>query len=214
MPRAAPVRPAVDRRRRGPGAGCLCPARAASFGADSSAPLVVPCRSQWVRSPPIAAPLEGVAERTARVFVRHGLTRPIASSTGRTRRGSWRICRWISAKSWWRDLWGGLTFEEVAAVGGVFAADSASQIPGSADGFTRKGPTTVDTHRPGDEDNLSDFERRLARWRPDSSGLDADAMMFAAGAASVERGGGQRFWLGVVWSSHCAGRGTWYLGAD
>ncbi len=52
----------------------------------------------------------------------------------------------------------------------------------------------MDEHQPGDEDNLIDFERRLARWRPNDSGLDPDAAMFAAGAASVEHGGGQRFW--------------------
>jgi hypothetical protein len=52
----------------------------------------------------------------------------------------------------------------------------------------------MDTNRTGDEGNLSDLERRLGRWQPDAAGLDADAMLFAAGAASVERGGGQRLW--------------------
>ncbi len=71
----------------------------------------------------------------------------------------------------------------------------------------------MDAHRGEDEGNLSDFERRLARWRPESSGLDADAAMFAAGAASVERGGGQRFWpasCGLL-VALAAVLGTWAL---
>jgi len=45
----------------------------------------------------------------------------------------------------------------------------------------------MDTHppRPGD---LNDLERRLAAWRPSAAGLDADAMLFAAGRASARRG--------------------------
>ena len=35
------------------------------------------------------------------------------------------------------------------------------------------------------DSNLSEFERRLSGWRPASDGLDADAMLFAAGRASV-----------------------------
>jgi DNA-binding transcriptional LysR family regulator len=34
-------------------------------------------------------------------------------------------------------------------------------------------------------DDLTDLERRLADWRPDAAGLDPDAMLFAAGRASV-----------------------------
>jgi hypothetical protein len=34
-------------------------------------------------------------------------------------------------------------------------------------------------------DDLNDLERRLADWRPDAAGLDPDAMLFAAGRASV-----------------------------
>jgi hypothetical protein len=52
----------------------------------------------------------------------------------------------------------------------------------------------VDSQHTGDEGNLSELERRLGHWRPDSSGLDPDAMLFAAGAASVERARGGRFW--------------------
>src|SRR5262245_43174586 len=33
--------------------------------------------------------------------------------------------------------------------------------------------------------DLNDLERRLAGWRPDAAGLDPDAMLFAAGRASV-----------------------------
>ncbi len=71
----------------------------------------------------------------------------------------------------------------------------------------------MDKHAPRDEDNLSDCERRLARWRPDSTGLDTDAMLFAAGAASVERGGGQRFWVAScgLLIALTAVLGTWAL---
>ncbi|HTK75650.1 MAG TPA: hypothetical protein VL371_10365 [Gemmataceae bacterium] len=34
-------------------------------------------------------------------------------------------------------------------------------------------------------DDVTDLERRLAHWRPDAAGLDPDAMLFAAGRASV-----------------------------
>jgi hypothetical protein len=34
-------------------------------------------------------------------------------------------------------------------------------------------------------DDLTDLERRVAGWRPDAAGLDPDAMLFAAGRASV-----------------------------
>jgi hypothetical protein len=34
-------------------------------------------------------------------------------------------------------------------------------------------------------EDLTDLERRLVGWRPDAAGLDPDAMLFAAGRASV-----------------------------
>src|SRR5437868_1881156 len=34
-------------------------------------------------------------------------------------------------------------------------------------------------------DDLTDLERRLADWRPDAAGLDPDALLFAAGRASI-----------------------------
>jgi hypothetical protein len=37
------------------------------------------------------------------------------------------------------------------------------------------------------DSDLNDVERRLAGWRPAGEGLDADAMLFAAGRASVQR---------------------------
>lgn len=37
------------------------------------------------------------------------------------------------------------------------------------------------------EPEMSDLERRLAGWRPAADGLDADAMLFAAGRASARR---------------------------
>jgi hypothetical protein len=40
----------------------------------------------------------------------------------------------------------------------------------------------MDTNHPED---LNELERRLSTWQPDSEGLDADAVLFAAGRASV-----------------------------
>lgn len=44
------------------------------------------------------------------------------------------------------------------------------------------------------EPNLNELERRLAGWRPATEGLDADAMLFAAGRASVQRGAMRFAW--------------------
>jgi hypothetical protein len=41
---------------------------------------------------------------------------------------------------------------------------------------------------PRHEDELSDIERHLASWQPASDGLNADAMLFAAGQAAARRG--------------------------
>jgi hypothetical protein len=38
---------------------------------------------------------------------------------------------------------------------------------------------------PHSDDNLSQLERRLAGWQPAAAGLDADALLFAAGRASA-----------------------------
>jgi hypothetical protein len=71
----------------------------------------------------------------------------------------------------------------------------------------------MDARTPRDENDLSDFEGRLASWQPASSGLDADAMLFAAGHAAGRRGRSQ-----LVWAAFCAliavqsaGLGAWAL---
>jgi hypothetical protein len=46
------------------------------------------------------------------------------------------------------------------------------------------------------EDELNDLERRLASWRPAGAGLDADAMLFAAGVASGRAG--RRVWAAAA----------------
>lgn len=60
-----------------------------------------------------------------------------------------------------------------------------------------------------DPQNLSELERRLARWRPGADGLDADAMLFAAGRAA-----GRRRWtwpaLGAM-ALLSVGLGAWAL---
>ncbi len=48
----------------------------------------------------------------------------------------------------------------------------------------------MDTNR----DDLSAFERRLAGWRPSDEGLDADAMLFAAGKEAGRPGRGRFAW--------------------
>ena len=49
----------------------------------------------------------------------------------------------------------------------------------------------MDANTPRHEDNLSDIEGQLAQWRPGADGLDADAMLFAAGLAAGRRGRGR-----------------------
>ena len=44
------------------------------------------------------------------------------------------------------------------------------------------------------QDELSDVERRLSSWRPETEGLSRDAMLFAAGLAAGRTGHGQRLW--------------------
>lgn len=51
----------------------------------------------------------------------------------------------------------------------------------------------MDTHSYRPED-LSDLERRLSAWQPNREGLDADAVLFAAGRASVRPGPARFAW--------------------
>jgi len=69
----------------------------------------------------------------------------------------------------------------------------------------------MDAGTPRHETELSEFERRLAGWRPDSEGLDADAMLFAAGLAAGRRGGGRVLWaaLCVVLAVQAVGLAAW-----
>jgi hypothetical protein len=66
---------------------------------------------------------------------------------------------------------------------------------------------------PHNQDDLSDVERRLADWRPASAGLDADAMLFAAGQATARRGRGRLLWpaLCVLLAGQAAVLGAWGL---
>jgi hypothetical protein len=48
------------------------------------------------------------------------------------------------------------------------------------------------------EPDLTELERRLSGWRPANDGLDADAMLFAAGRASVRRSPGRFAWPAVA----------------
>jgi hypothetical protein len=69
----------------------------------------------------------------------------------------------------------------------------------------------MDAHTPRDEDDLSAVERRLTGWRPGGAGLDADAMLFAAGLATGRRG--RLFGLAVsgLLAVLAAGLGAWAL---
>jgi hypothetical protein len=48
------------------------------------------------------------------------------------------------------------------------------------------------------DEHLTDLERRLARWQPQSTGLDAEAMLFAAGRASVRQSPARFAWPAVA----------------
>jgi hypothetical protein len=54
----------------------------------------------------------------------------------------------------------------------------------------------MDTH----PDNLNDVERRLAACQPATDGLDADALLFAAGRASARRGPARFIWPSLALS--------------
>ena len=71
----------------------------------------------------------------------------------------------------------------------------------------------MDAHTPRHEDDLSEFERHLAGWRPSSDGLDADAMLFAAGQAAGRRGRSQTLWpvLCSLLTVQAVGLGVWGL---
>jgi hypothetical protein len=53
----------------------------------------------------------------------------------------------------------------------------------------------MDPQTPRHEDDLSDFERRLAGWQPASGSLDADTMLFAAGRGSARP---NRAWIALA----------------
>jgi hypothetical protein len=71
----------------------------------------------------------------------------------------------------------------------------------------------MDAHTPRHEDDLSDYERRLAGWQPASGSLDADAMLFDAGLAVGRRGRGRLLWpvLCVLLAAVSAGLAVWGL---
>lgn len=48
--------------------------------------------------------------------------------------------------------------------------------------------------QPSSSDDMSDLENRLSGWRPSTTGLDADGVLFAAGRASVRPGWGRIAW--------------------
>jgi hypothetical protein len=71
----------------------------------------------------------------------------------------------------------------------------------------------MDARTPRDKNDLTDFECRLAGWQPASRGLDADAMLFAAGQAAGRRGRSQLVWpaLCALLAVQAAGLGAWAL---
>jgi len=60
-------------------------------------------------------------------------------------------------------------------------------------------------------EDLTDLERRLAGWRPDAAGLDPDAMLFAAGRASVRPSPTRFVWptIAACMSVVAMGLGSW-----
>jgi hypothetical protein len=71
----------------------------------------------------------------------------------------------------------------------------------------------MDAHPSRREDDLSALERRLAGWRPGAEGLDADAMLFAAGLAAGRRGRGRLLAAALcgLLTALAAGLGAWGL---
>jgi hypothetical protein len=71
----------------------------------------------------------------------------------------------------------------------------------------------MDPNTPRREDDLSDVERRLTGWRPRAEGLDADAMLFAAGLAAGRRGRGRLLLPALcgLLAALAAGLGAWGL---
>lgn len=61
------------------------------------------------------------------------------------------------------------------------------------------------------DSDLTDLERRLSGWQPSRSGLDADAMLFAAGRASVRPGAARWAWPAVA---ACLAFTAAWLGAE
>jgi hypothetical protein len=70
----------------------------------------------------------------------------------------------------------------------------------------------MDTHS-HNQDDLSATERRLSGWRPGAEGLDAGAMLFAAGLAAGQRGRSRLLWpaLCLVLAGLAVGLGVWGL---
>jgi hypothetical protein len=60
-------------------------------------------------------------------------------------------------------------------------------------------------------DDLTDLERRLTDWRPDAAGLDPDAMLFAAGRASVRPNATRFVWptIAACMTVVAIGMGGW-----
>ena len=71
----------------------------------------------------------------------------------------------------------------------------------------------MDPHTPRNPDDLSALERRLSGWRPDAQGLDADAMLFAAGHAAGRHGAGRVFGPALcgLLAALAVGLGVWGL---
>jgi hypothetical protein len=68
-------------------------------------------------------------------------------------------------------------------------------------------------HTPRHEDDLNDLESRLSGWRPGNEGLDAAAMLYAAGVAEGRRGRSTLLWPAacVLLAGLAAGLGGWGL---
>jgi len=68
----------------------------------------------------------------------------------------------------------------------------------------------MDAQRPCDQDDLSNVEHRLSEWRPKAEGLNAEAMLFAAGRASGQRPP-SRLWMALcgVLIVQVVGLGAW-----
>src|SRR5262249_1888046 len=73
-------------------------------------------------------------------------------------------------------------------------------LPDGTGAAQREARRPMQANNPHADDNLSELERRLAGWQPTAARLDPDALLFAAGRASVPPPRPAPVWPAVAWA--------------